>query len=79
MREYTDTAGVRWKVWMVQPGSITGRMGEMVGGVIREPWLCFESRDEKWRLAPVPSSWQARSDTDLDSMRRAGVRVPHRQ
>lgn len=76
LREYSDETGVRWRVWQVQPGSfaaasVVGRLpDEFCGG-----WLCFESEGEKRRLMPVPPSWDERSDSELDVLRRAAESV----
>jgi hypothetical protein len=76
MREYRDGNGVAWRVWMVDPGTLTGRSSTLLSGQLRDPWLCFESSEEKRRLMPVPPSWNARSDQELDILRRAAETVP---
>lgn len=38
-------------------------------------WLCFESRQEKRRLSPIPSDWTVCSDADLEIYARMGERV----
>ena len=49
--------------------STRARLGDgMDGG-----WLCFESGDQKRRLAPIPPDWLRCGDTQLDSVLRAGV------
>ncbi len=50
------------------------RVGEqMVHG-----WLCFESDTEKRRLAPIPSSWSALGDGDLERLCSTAVRAPRK-
>ena len=39
-------------------------------------WLCFESRQEKRRLSPVPADWTTCSDEKLESYTKLGERVP---
>jgi hypothetical protein len=39
-------------------------------------WLCFESRQEKRRLSPIPLDWTVCSEEDLEAYSRAGERVP---
>ena len=39
-------------------------------------WLCFESRQEKRRLSPIPSDWTTCSDDDLETYVKLGERVP---
>ena len=73
LREYRDPSGVTWRVWLVRPGlPATVPEGYETG------WLCFESEAEKRRLCPVPPSWEARSDHELDVLRRAADPVPRR-
>lgn len=35
-------------------------------------WLCFESGEEKWRVAPVPAGWEKLSPEELDAWRMRG-------
>ena len=39
-------------------------------------WLCFESRQEKKRLSPIPSDWTTCSEDDLEGYARMGESVP---
>jgi hypothetical protein len=39
-------------------------------------WLCFESRQEKRRLSPIPGDWTTCSDEDLETYARTGESVP---
>jgi hypothetical protein len=36
---------------------------ELLGG-----WVCFAARDEKRRLCPPPSGWEACSDAELEAL-----------
>lgn len=36
-------------------------------------WLCFESRNEKRRLIPVPDSWDECSEEELERYRQIAV------
>lgn len=39
-------------------------------------WLCFESRQGKRRLSPIPVDWTTCSDDELESYARLGESVP---
>lgn len=39
-------------------------------------WLCFESRQEKRRLSPIPADWTTCSDENLELYEKSGERVP---
>jgi hypothetical protein len=45
-------------------------------GTYAHGWLCFESRQEKRRLSPIPPDWTTCSDEDLEAYSRSGERVP---
>jgi hypothetical protein len=77
LREFRDAAGIRWRVWKVQPGTfVAPRPAGQPAAPQRPPWLCFESRTEKRRLVPAPDGWDDRSDAELDELRRAAEVVP---
>ena len=64
-----------------QPG-INRRAGGGAGrraylrGSYAHGWLCFESRQEKRRLSPIPGDWTTCSDEDLELYSKTGERVP---
>ncbi|MEO8580391.1 MAG: hypothetical protein ABI469_09080, partial [Gemmatimonadales bacterium] len=41
-------------------------------------WLCFESSNERRRLARFPNDWDRMSDPDLSKLLRAAALVPVR-
>lgn len=45
-------------------------------GTYAHGWLCFESRQQKRRLSPIPPDWTTCSDEDLEAYSRSGERVP---
>jgi len=69
LREFTDKKGIRWKAYDVYP---TGPSSAVLGGPVdandrvnafpsrnhAHGWLCFESREEKRRLTPIPVEWE---------------------
>lgn len=61
IREFTDAAGVRWRVWSTIPLS-TG-----VVGTLRRGWLTFEAGPRRRRLAPIPDGWEDASDAELSA------------
>lgn len=78
MREYIDREGVSWTAWSVVPGGHAGGEAHLSEDLCRG-WLCFQSAaGEKWRLFPIPAGWEARSDAELDILRRASQPVTRR-
>ena len=39
-----------------------------LGKALSDGWLCFESCNEKRRLAPIPASWDTCCDADLEQL-----------
>jgi hypothetical protein len=80
-RSFHDSSGRGWTVSEVTKGLPTfaarsqlgdaGRARGPIGtrrfaaGLVAEPWLCFESRRERRRLARVPEPWDELVDADL--------------
>jgi hypothetical protein len=44
-------------------------------GTYAHGWLCFESRQEKRRLSPIPTDWTTCSDEELEVYAHRGERV----
>lgn len=67
--------GVEWRVWDVRPTAPT-RL-EMTGAspVLKQGWLCFESANEKRRVAPAPEGWDSWDDATLVACVREAPRV----
>src|SRR3954462_1609129 len=83
-RKFTDRSGRTSDAWTVVPTKVERRtavgvehsaerrhhselrvrLGEHLG----EGWLCFETRGEKRRPAPVPNDWETMSDAELGSL-----------
>lgn len=38
-------------------------------------WLTFESRHDKWRLAPVPDHWKELSEAELEQLCERAISV----
>jgi hypothetical protein len=51
-----------------------------LGSEWADGWLCFKSRAEKRRLAPVPDGWTEMADADLERLCQAAkpTRSPRR-
>jgi hypothetical protein len=63
-RVLDDADGKRWHVYAVHPS--VGRTRTLtLAAPFRDGWLCFESHDERRRLAPIPPHWEALSDEAL--------------
>jgi hypothetical protein len=70
IREFTDSSGGVWRVWITVPAR----------GSVRDPdyrngWLTFETKGARRRLAPAPVGWQEASDARLELMCRAASDV----
>ena len=77
---FTDSTGTEWDVFEVHPSQ--GRTVSRVPEAFREGWLCFQSADERRRLAPIPVGWE---QWDVDTLTAALLathgmprRTPHR-
>lgn len=86
LRAFTDSAGVEWRVWSVIPNSNlnASRADSLSQSSLRETafangWLCFESLDEKRRLAPIPPEWEDDAHPRLEEWCSQAVVVPPRQ
>lgn len=75
IREFIDSAGVRWSVWSTVPFITTG-----VPAAMQRGWLTFESGNDRRRLAPLPDGWEEASIDELrvywSRAERVG-RTPH--
>lgn len=59
-REFSDQAGVLWRVWDTYPSSASN-----VRSVYAAGWLGFESDVGRRRLHPVPQGWAEAPDHQL--------------
>ena len=73
-REFTDQAGVLWRVWDTYPSSASN-----VRSVYAAGWLGFESAAERRRLHPVPQGWDEAPDHQLWEWLRQALPVNVRQ
>lgn len=62
-REITDPDGRAWRVWNTEPHQFTGR--HVIAAEYASGWLTFETDDEKRRVAPAPTGWDALDNTAL--------------
>jgi len=76
LRGFTDSTGVEWRVWEVFPNKASDKgdadalsRSSLKDTAFANGWLCFESADEKRRLAPIPTGWESRDTTFLDQLR----------
>lgn len=79
LREFRDTKGMTWRVWDVYP---TTRGPTHASGAaepqdkavlfpnnqLSDGWLCFESENEKRRLAPIPAEWETCESCVLEEL-----------
>jgi hypothetical protein len=65
IREFTDPAGIKWRVW-----STTPRSGSVYGESHKAGWLTFESAQTRKRLAPIPPGWEEATPERLNLLCR---------
>jgi hypothetical protein len=72
IQEFSDGAGVRWRVWATTPSRGNVRPQFAAG------WLAFESGSERRRLAPIPIGWMEADDAALcEMLAQATVIIRH--
>jgi len=79
VRDFVDEKDVKWRVWPVLRASIHPRTAaEDYLGDYGEGWLCFESPNERRRLAHFPDDWDKLQDKDLCKLLGKAAVVPVR-
>jgi len=79
VRDFVDENGNKWRVWPVLRSSIHPRTAaEDYLGDYGDGWLCFESQQERRRLARYPDDWDKMTDKDLCSLLSKAALVPVR-
>jgi hypothetical protein len=79
VRDFVDEKGTKWRVWPVLRSSIHPRTAaEDFLGDYGEGWLCFESPNERRRLARFPDDWDKMPDAELAKLLARAVVVPAR-
>jgi hypothetical protein len=79
VRDIVDENGTKWRVWAVQRSSIHPKTAaEDFLGDYGEGWLCFESANERRRLARFPQDWDKMHDKDLCALLSRAAVVPQR-
>ena len=72
-RTFTDAAGVKWEVFEVHRAS---KKAGAVSPGLENGWLAFASGVNKRRLAPIPSGWDAATDTELEALCESARHAP---
>jgi hypothetical protein len=83
-RGFTDSLGVAWKVYRVEPEPVSPTLARLRESMMaprterRRPWLLFEaSTGERRRLTPVPTEWEENcTEADLAEWCRSADRIP---
>ena len=79
VRDIVDQKGIKWRVWAVQRSSIHPKTAaEDFLGDYGEGWLCFESANQRRRLARFPQDWDRMADKDLIGLLTKAAVVPVR-
>lgn len=68
---------MEWEVFEVLPppdARSTARMAEPY----RSGWLCFQAKNERCRLTPIPPGWARWDDDSLAAALEHGMRAPRR-
>lgn len=77
MRTFTDSSGTVWDVFEAHPGG-AGRTPSRVPESFRAGWLCFQSVNERRRLAPIPPDWVSWDVESLSAALHATHGMPRR-
>ena len=78
MREFSDAAGVAWKVFRATPHSSPAGREKVLPEAFRDGWLVFECDAERRRLAPIPGDWEELADEELERLCGVAAAVPAR-
>ena len=79
VRDFKDEQGTRWRVWPVLRSSIHPRTAaEDYLGEYGDGWLCFESANERRRLARYPEDWERLNEKELCLLLERAAVVPVR-
>ena len=68
IREFTDSSGVRWRVWSTIPG-----YAMPIDSDLRDGWLSFDSGTERRRVSPIPKAWDQMPAERLDLLCRVAA------
>lgn len=77
LRTFTDAYGTSWDVFEVHPANAE-RTASHVPEAFRAGWLCFQSVDERRRLAPIPPDWTSSDEGTLTAALYATHGIPRR-
>jgi hypothetical protein len=78
VREFSDAAGVAWKVFRATPHSSPSGRERVLPEAFRDGWLVFECDAERRRLAPIPDDWEELAEEELERLNGLAVVVPAR-
>ena len=82
VREFIDSAGHEWRVWVVIPGRVRSKEhAQRYLGAYAHGWLAFEALDgsARRRLPDYPEDWRSLSDEGLETLMRKAPEVPVRR
>lgn len=86
LRGFTDSTGVEWRVWEVIPSRAaigtsptTQSRTSLSATPYANGWLCFESTEEKRRLAPIPLGWEFAAPIDMTHLLQQATPVEARR
>jgi hypothetical protein len=65
MRTITDSTGVQWTVFEVKKQGEGEERWSYLPDEFGNGWLCFESKNAKRRLTPIPGRWRESEDGQL--------------
>jgi hypothetical protein len=80
VRDLVDDTGTHWKVWAVMESAIHPKTAaEDYLGEFGHGWLCFESPNQRRRLAPFPADWDRLPNKELLRLMDSALIVPPRK
>ena len=83
VREFTDSAGRKWRAWDVQPDDLNPRTKDedYLAQLYHTGWIVFETAegDDKRRLFPIPRGWDELPEPELAVLLGKAEIVPKRK
>jgi len=78
LREFTDTRGVHWRVWDVNPAINVRAAKRAARRAQKLPprWLCFEAETQHRRMSPIPPDWESCDERTLEVYCSSAQTVP---
>jgi hypothetical protein len=70
IRDFTDSAGVLWRIWSTLPSN-----PNVVSADLRDGWLTFDSGSSRRRLVPIPAGWEDLPDSRIELLIKVATSI----